>query len=61
MEPDETKSLAENLGYEFKSAWKGIGGEVSLYRMLALRSAISMTLKADERELHTVIASNFTD
>ncbi|MEO0227389.1 MAG: PorV/PorQ family protein [candidate division WOR-3 bacterium] len=35
---DQTKSFTENLKYEFvESAWKGIGGEINLARVLALR------------------------
>lgn len=37
MFADEEKTFWEDLKYEFDEAWKGIGLEVSIYRLLTLR------------------------
>ena len=38
MFAQEENSFWENLKYEFKEAWKGIGLELTFYRMVSLRS-----------------------
>jgi hypothetical protein len=37
MFADEDNTLMENLKYEFKEAWKGIGTEMTFYKTLCLR------------------------
>lgn len=37
MFPDKNKTFMENLGYEFREAWKGIGMEINYYDFVLLR------------------------